>query len=144
QAAHYHYLEKISVWHKKRNNDREGENQQVKPFFLKKFQYQCRCHLPWTSLPNNPVGLMASIKTSAPNANTSLYAAETYPPPRASINPKITPPTIAPGKLPRPPRITMTNAFMPTISPMLEVSTNMGATRQAAIDASPIDMAKVI
>ena len=54
------------------------------------------------------------------------------------------PPKMAPGTLPNPPNIQMINAFIPSIAPMLGDIMKMGATRQAATAANPVEIAKVI
>src|SRR5580693_7068588 len=66
-----------------------------------------------------PVGLTKSKKTIATNPSSSTAAADRKIGPMLSSTPNRAPPTIAPGRLPIPPRITMMKAFTTGSVPMV-------------------------
>src|SRR5680860_677463 len=66
------------------------------------------------------------------------------PPPKASINPSIYPPKIAPCMLPKPPRIIITNAFITSKEPMVDDTMKIGAINEAAAAARAAEIAKVM
>src|SRR5690606_24031415 len=70
-----------------------------------------------SGLPSRPVGLKSKIRISRPKDTTSLYSPLRYPEVMLSETPRISPPSMAPGMLPMPPRTAAVNAFRPAMKP---------------------------
>src|SRR5574341_149137 len=73
--------------------------------------------------PIKPVGRTRRTRIRITNATTSLYSLEMYPAPSPSAMPNTTPPTIAPGMLPIPPKTAAVKALMPATYPMKKLTT---------------------
>src|SRR5690606_21998422 len=84
--------------------------------------------------PNRPRGRTSSTATISTKAVSSAYWTLTRPPVRFSAMPTISAPTIAPGTLPMPPKMTIANALITTIAAMLG---SKALTAEARVPAAP-------
>ena len=78
-------------------------------------------------VPNRPDGLMTRIKIKRRKEVKSFHPDVKNRTDRLSVNPMMSPPRIAPLKLPRPPRITTINALIIGALPIQGFTEKIGA-----------------
>src|SRR5690606_3300082 len=95
---------------------------------------QARRHSFASCAPNSPRGRTSRTTIIRTKAVSSAYWTLTSPPVRFSARPTMSAPTMAPGTLPMPPKITIAKALMTTIAAMLGSN---ALTAEARVPAAP-------